>query len=101
MELHREKYWAHDEMEVQKGMESQSVIRKQYYILLHIFISMDYLGLLQTFVENFMSTAPLEIYLLRKMVTCSILILPAVFIAFSQGTSIIVALASRTRERHV
>ncbi len=30
------KYWAHDEMEAQKGMESQSVIRKQYYILLHI-----------------------------------------------------------------
>ncbi len=28
--------------------------------------------------ENVMSTAPLEIYLLRKMVTCSVLILPAV-----------------------
>ncbi len=28
--------------------------------------------------ENFMSTAHLEIYLLRKMVTCSIHILPAV-----------------------
>ncbi len=36
------------------------------------------LGLLPTSGENFMSTAPLEIYLLRKMVTCSILILPAV-----------------------
>ena len=36
------------------------------------------LGLLPTSGENFMSIAPLEIYLLRKMVTCSILILPAV-----------------------
>ncbi len=36
------------------------------------------LGLLPTSGENFMSTAPLEIYLLRKMVTCLILILPAV-----------------------
>ncbi len=35
-------------------------------------------GLLPTSAENFMSTAPLEIYLLRKMVMCSILILPAV-----------------------
>ncbi len=35
-------------------------------------------GLLPTSGENFMSTALLEIYLLRKMVTCSILILPAV-----------------------
>ncbi len=35
-------------------------------------------GLLSTSGENFMSTAPLEIYLLRKMVTCSMLILPAV-----------------------
>ncbi len=30
--------------------------------------------------ENFMSTALLEIHLLRKLVTCSILILPAVCI---------------------
>ncbi len=38
------------------------------------------LGLLPTSGENFMSTAPLEIHVLRKMVTCSILILPAVYI---------------------
>ncbi len=38
------------------------------------------LWLLSTSGENFMSTAPLEIYLLRKMVKCSILILPAVYI---------------------
>ena len=38
------------------------------------------LGLLPTYGEHFMSIAPLEIYLLRKMVTCSILILPAVCI---------------------
>ncbi len=37
------------------------------------------LGLLSTSGENFKSTAPLEIYLLTKMVTCSILILPAVY----------------------
>ncbi len=30
--------------------------------------------------ENVMSTAPLEIYLRRKLVTCSILILPAAYI---------------------
>src|SRR4029434_6974215 len=36
------------------------------------------LGLLPTSGEKFMSIAPLEIFLLRKMVTCSILILPAV-----------------------
>ncbi len=36
------------------------------------------LGLLTTSGENSMSTAPLEIYLLRKMETCSILILSAV-----------------------
>ncbi len=36
-------------------------------------------GLLPTSGENFKSTAPLEIYLLRKIVTCSILILPAVY----------------------
>ncbi len=36
------------------------------------------LWLLPTSGENFMSTAPLEIYLLRKMLVCSILILPAV-----------------------
>ncbi len=36
------------------------------------------LGFFPTSGENFMSTAPLKIYLLRKMVTCSILILPAV-----------------------
>ena len=35
-------------------------------------------GSLPTYGENFTSTAPLEIYLLRKMVTCSIRILPAV-----------------------
>ncbi len=34
--------------------------------------------MLPTSGEHFMSTAPLEIYLLRKMVMCSILILPAV-----------------------
>ncbi len=38
------------------------------------------LGLLPTSAENFMSTAPLEIYLLGEMVTYSILILPAVFV---------------------
>ncbi len=38
------------------------------------------LGLFPTSGENFMSRAPLEIYLLRNMVTCSILILPAVFL---------------------
>src|SRR4029434_4787507 len=35
-------------------------------------------GLLPTSGENIMSIAPLEIYLLIKMVMCSILILPAV-----------------------
>ncbi len=30
--------------------------------------------------ENLMSTAPLEIYFMRKMVACSILILPAIYI---------------------
>ncbi len=34
------------------------------------------IGLLTTSGENFKSTAPSEIYLLRKKVTCSILILP-------------------------
>ncbi len=34
--------------------------------------------LLPTSGENFFSTAPLEIYLPGKMVTCSILLLPAV-----------------------
>ncbi len=29
MEWHREKYWTHEKREVQKGIESQSVIRKQ------------------------------------------------------------------------
>ncbi len=38
------------------------------------------LGFLLTYGENFMSAAPLEIHLLRKIVTCSILILPAVYI---------------------
>ncbi len=38
------------------------------------------LGLLPTSGENFKSTAPLEIYLLRKKMTCSIPILPAVYI---------------------
>ncbi len=37
------------------------------------------LGLLSTSGEKFKSTAPLEIYLLRKIVTRSILILPAVY----------------------
>ncbi len=32
MEWHREKYWAHEEREVQKSMESQSV-RKQSCLL--------------------------------------------------------------------
>ncbi len=36
------------------------------------------LRLLPTSGENFMSTALLEIHLLRKMVMCSVLILPAV-----------------------
>ncbi len=36
------------------------------------------LGLLPTYGENVLSTAPLEIYLLGIMVTCSILILPSV-----------------------
>ncbi len=36
------------------------------------------LGLLPTSGENIKSTAPLEIYLLGTMVTCSRLILPAV-----------------------
>ncbi len=40
------------------------------------------LGLLLTSGENFKSRAPLEIYLLGKMVTCSILILPAVCLHF-------------------
>lgn len=35
-------------------------------------------GLLLTFGKNFMPMAPLEIYLLRKLVMSSILILPAV-----------------------
>ncbi len=38
------------------------------------------IGLFLTSGEHFMSTAPLEIYLLRKMVMCSILILPAVYV---------------------
>ncbi len=41
------------------------------------------LGLLPTSGDNFMSTAPLEIYLLRKRVPCSILILPAVYMCDS------------------
>ncbi len=36
------------------------------------------LGLLPTSGEHFMSAAPLQIYLLGIMVTCSILILPTV-----------------------
>ena len=35
-------------------------------------------GLLLTFGEYFITIVPLEIYLLRKMLVCSILILPAV-----------------------
>ncbi len=31
MEWHRDKYWTHEKREVQKGIESQSVIRKQPY----------------------------------------------------------------------
>lgn len=45
------------------------------------------LGLLPTSGKNFMSIAPLEIYLLRKMVMCSILSLPAVYVqGFSSNT---------------
>ena len=40
------------------------------------------LGLFPTSGEDFMSVAPLEIYLLRKRVMCSMLILPAVYIKF-------------------
>ncbi len=36
--------------------------------------------LLQTFGEKFMSTAPFEIFLLRKTLKCPIFILPAVYI---------------------
>ncbi len=46
------------------------------------FICMDVLGCYWHLVKNFMSTTPLEIYLLRKMVTGSILILPAVFMQY-------------------
>ncbi len=46
-----------------------------------LFVCYRLLGLLPTAGENFMSTAPLEIYLLRKTLTCSILILPAVYLA--------------------
>ncbi len=45
------------------------------------------LGLLLTSGENFMSTAPLEIYLQRKMVMRSTLILPAVYMV-SVGANI-------------
>ncbi len=41
-------------------------------------VCMDYLGCYRHLVKMFMLTAPLEIYLLGEMVTCSILILPAV-----------------------
>ncbi len=37
------------------------------------------LGFLPTSGDNYLSTAPLEIYLLTKMVACSIFILPAVY----------------------
>ncbi len=40
-------------------------------------------GLLPTSGEHFKSTTPLEIYLLRKIVMCSILILPAVYTKYS------------------
>ncbi len=33
MEWHREKYWTHEEREVQKGIESHSEIRKQSFPL--------------------------------------------------------------------
>ncbi len=48
-------------------------------------------GLLPTSGENFISTAPLEIYLLRKMVMCLILMVPAVF-----GTSVALLLTEHT-----
>ncbi len=44
------------------------------------FVCMDYLGYYQHLVKMSLSTASLEIYFLRKMVTCSIIILPAVYI---------------------
>ncbi len=56
-------------------------------ILLHVtsfgnyfFCMYGLLGLLPTSGDNFKSTATLEIHLLRKMVTCSMLILSAAFI---------------------
>lgn len=45
------------------------------------------LRLLPTSGENFMSITPLEIYLLRKMVTCSILVLPVCMFQFHDMTS--------------
>ncbi len=43
-------------------------------------VSVWVIWLLPTFGENVIPTAHLETYLLGKMVTCSILILPAVYI---------------------
>ncbi len=57
------------------------IAQLNFWTYLFCFLCMyGLLGLLPTSGENFKSTAPLEIYLLRKMVTCSILILPAVYI---------------------
>ncbi len=54
--------------------------RTNFWTNLYCFLYMyGLLGLLPTSGENFMSTAPLEIYLMRKMMT-SILILPAIYI---------------------
>ncbi len=47
-----------------------------YLFVSFFFVCMDYLGCYRYL--KTISTAPLEIYLLRKMVVCSILILPAV-----------------------
>ncbi len=50
-------------------------------------------GLLLTSGENFISTLPSEIYLLRKMLTCLILMLPAVF-----GKPVSLLLTEHTQE---
>ena len=41
------------------------------HICFDFFVYVDYFGLLPTSGDNFMSLAPSEIYLLRKMLTCS------------------------------
>ncbi len=51
-----------------------------FFTYLFCFLYFGLLGLLPTSGEHFKSTAPLEIYLMRKMLTCSILILPTVYI---------------------